>query len=161
MIEVVKVGMADLKGAKAPATVITCGLGSCVGIALYDSVAKVGGIAHIMLPDSNQSRNKENPAKFADTAIPMLIQKLVALGALKRRLVAKIAGGAQMFSIQGASDIMRIGDRNVEATMVALKLEGIPILYQDTGGNYGRTIELDTCDGKMCIKTIDKGQTII
>ncbi|MHB8170453.1 MAG: chemotaxis protein CheD [Thermincolia bacterium] len=161
MIEVVKVGMADLKAAKAPVTVITCGLGSCVGIALYDPIAKVGGIAHIMLPDSQQSMNKDNPAKFADTAIPLLIQQLVALGANKRRLVAKIAGGAQMFSFPAATDIMRIGDRNAKATVIALKQQGIPILYDDTGGNYGRTIELDTCDGKLSIKTIDKGQMVV
>jgi len=161
MTEAVKVGMADLKAAKAPAMVITSGLGSCVGIALYDPVAKVGGISHVMLPDSQQSRNKDNPAKFADTAIPILIKEMLALGANKRRIVAKIAGGAQMFNFPGATDIMRIGERNAEAVVASLAQEGIPILYQDTGGNFGRTIELDLSDGKLYIKTIDKGQKVV
>lgn len=153
----IKVGMADLAVAKEPDTLITIGLGSCVGIALYDPLARVGGLAHIMLPDSSQVRNRENLAKFADTAIPLTIDKMTASGALKSRLNAKIAGGAQMFSFAGGGDLLKIGARNVAAVKEVLARYNIPILHEDTGGNFGRTIELITATGVLIIKTIDRG----
>ncbi|MGB9792886.1 MAG: chemotaxis protein CheD [Thermacetogeniaceae bacterium] len=161
MGETVKVGIAELKVAKAPINLSTAGLGSCVGICLYDPQAKVGGLAHIMLPDSNQNKNSPNKAKFADTAVPALISEMVKLGASKSRIVAKIAGGAQMFVFSNASEVMRIGERNVEAVKKALAKEGIPLVAQDTGGNYGRTIELCTTTGNLYIRTIDHGEKII
>ena len=91
--KVIKVGMADLSTAKEPDILTTLGLGSCVGIALYDPSTKVGGLAHIMLPDSKQIKNNENKAKFADTAIEVLVQAMIKKGARKNRIVAKIAGG--------------------------------------------------------------------
>ncbi|ABZ84805.1 chemotaxis protein ched [Heliomicrobium modesticaldum Ice1] len=157
----IKVGMADLKAAKAPDNLMTSGLGSCIGICLYDAVAKVGGLAHIMLPASTQARSSENKAKFADTAIPVLLEEMIKLGAIKSRLVAKIAGGAQMFSFPGASDVMRIGERNAEAVVLRLKQENIPLLARETGGNFGRTIELDTMTGKLHIRTIDRGEKAV
>ncbi|MDA8210931.1 MAG: chemotaxis protein CheD [Clostridia bacterium] len=160
MEHVVKVGMCDLKTAKPPQRLLTSGLGSCVGICLYDPVTKTGGMAHIMLPDSAQARGNTNPAKFADTAIPLLIEEMLALGAVKSRLVAKIAGGAQMFDFATNSEVMRVGDRNSKAVAAKLKQEGIPILVNDTGGNFGRTIEFDTVDGKLYIRTLDKGESI-
>lgn len=160
MENVVKVGMCDLKTAKPPQRLLTSGLGSCIGICLYDPVTRVGGMAHIMLPDSTQARGNINEAKFADTAIPLLIREMAALGAVKSRLVAKIAGGAQMFDFAGNSEVMRVGDRNSKAVAAKLKQEGIPILVNDTGGNFGRTIEFDTVDGKLYIRTLDKGETV-
>lgn len=157
MANTIKVGMADLKVGCAPDTLISYGLGSCVGIAIYDSMTKVGGLAHIMLPDSTQSRSGENVAKFADTAIPTLIQEAVKLGAMRSRLVVKIAGGSQMFSFSSSSDIMRIGERNSEAVRAVLKKEGLRINAEDVGGNYGRTVELLLDTGTYRIKTIDKG----
>ncbi|MBM7867131.1 chemotaxis protein CheD [Heliobacterium gestii] len=157
----IKVGMADLKASKAPDNLMTSGLGSCIGICLYDAVAKVGGLAHIMLPASTQARSSENKAKFADTAIPVLLDEMTRLGAVKSRLVAKIAGGAQMFSFPGASDVMRIGERNAEAVLQRLKQENIPLLARETGGNFGRTIELDTMTGKLHIRTIDRGEKAV
>jgi chemotaxis protein CheD len=157
MSNIIKVAMADLKVGRAPDTLISYGLGSCIGIAIFDSVTKIGGLAHIMLPDSLQSRRGENPAKFADTAIPILIKETVKLGAVQSRLTAKIAGGSQMFSFSSSNDIMRIGERNAEAVKAILKKEGLQILAEDTGGNYGRTVELILETGKFKIKTIDKG----
>lgn len=161
MGEVVKVGIAELKAAKAPVNLLSAGLGSCVGICLYDPHSKVGGLAHVMLPDSSQSKNAPNKAKFADTAVPALISEMLKLGASKSKIIAKIAGGAQMFVFSNASDVMRIGERNVEAVKKALAKEGIPIVAQDTGGNYGRTIELCTSTGKLYIRTIEHGEKII
>lgn len=159
--ECIKVGMADLKVTKAPNTLMTSGLGSCIGICLYDNVAKIGGLAHIMLPDSTQARANDNKAKFADSAIPILIDEMIKLGAVKIRITAKIAGGAQMFNFPGSTDVMRIGDRNAEAVKENLKKYGIKILAAETGGNYGRTIEMDIQLGKLYIRTIDKGEKVV
>ena len=158
MPELIKVGMADLKSGKNPDSIISYGLGSCVGIALYDSQAKIGGLAHIMLPDSTQARATDNQAKFADTALPVLLDQILRLGAVKSRITAKIAGGSQMFSFVQATDIMRIGDRNAEAVRVVLKALSIKLLAEDVGGSYGRTVELMLDTGIFVIKTVDKGE---
>lgn len=156
MKNMIKVGMADLNSCKVPEVLTTLGLGSCVGIALYDPTTKVSGLAHVMLPDSTQIRNNSNIAKFADTAIDKLISDMVAKGANKNRLVAKIAGGAQMFSFDSANEMMRIGERNAKATKAKLKELGIRLLAEDTGKNYGRTIEFYSETGDLLIKTIGK-----
>ena len=158
MLELIRVGMADYKTGTYPNSLISYGLGSCIGIALFDPITKVGGLAHIMLPDSTQARTSENPAKFADTAIPLMLQEMIRLGAVRTRVVAKIAGGAQMFKFANATDIMRVGERNAEATIKTLKELDIRIIASDTGGNYGRTVELKLDTGIYKIKTIDKGQ---
>jgi len=151
------VGMADLKVTKNPGILTTLGLGSCVGIALYDSIAKVAGLAHIMLPDSQQIQNNSNVAKFADTAIVKTLAEMEKLGARKIYMKAKIAGGAQMFALNAANDQLRIGDRNIEATIKLLKQFNIPLLAQETGENYGRTVELYSDDGRFVIKSVGKG----
>jgi len=155
------VGMADLNATKSPGMLTTLGLGSCVGIALYDPIFKIAGLAHIMLPDSTQIQNNSNAAKFADTATIRLIFMMQKLGARKERLEAKLAGGAQMFDFNAANKALRIGDRNVEATLNYLKSHGIPVLAKDTGANYGRTVELYAEDGKFLIKTIGHGSRYI
>ncbi|MBN2222642.1 MAG: chemotaxis protein CheD [Vallitaleaceae bacterium] len=157
----IKVGMADLNCCKSPDALTTLGLGSCIGIVLYDPQNKVSGLAHIMLPDSTQIKNNENVAKFADTAIIKLINDMTKLGAVKTRLVAKLAGGAQMFSFGSSNDLMRIGERNAIASRNKLKELGIPVLSEDCGLNYGRTIEFYSETGLLHIKTIGKEIKII
>ena len=157
MPELIKVGLADYKVGRAPDTLISYGLGSCIGISLYDPQTKIGGLLHIMLPDSNQSRANENRAKFADTGIPDMLEELIRMGAAKSRLVAKLAGGSQMFAFANASDIMRVGLRNASASKEILKKLSIPIVGEDTGGNYGRTVQIDLSTGVYKVKTIDKG----
>jgi chemotaxis protein CheD len=149
--------MADLAVASAPEVLMTIGLGSCVGVALYDSIVRVGGLAHVMLPKSNGPL-VSNPAKFADTALPLLIRKMGDQGAQKQRLTAKLAGGAQMFKLERATDTMRIGARNLEAIVEWLEKERIPIVAQDTGGNWGRTVKLDTENGDFLVRTIAHGE---
>lgn len=161
MNQVIKVGMAELKAAAAPVSLMTVGLGSCIGICLYDPQKKIGGLAHIMLPDSQQARSRENKAKFADTAIPVLVEEMIGLGAAKSRLVAKIAGGAQMFQFAGTPNVIRIGKKNAEAVQQVLKNEQIPLLAADVGGNFGRTIQLNTDTGQLLIKTLSLGEKII
>ncbi|WP_432665030.1 chemotaxis protein CheD [Wukongibacter baidiensis] len=155
--DVVKVGMADLKTVKSPGVLTTLGLGSCVGICVYDPVTKVAGMAHIMLPSSKTIKNNTNPFKFADTGIDLLIDDMVKKGAKKYRMISKIAGGAQMFSFSTKNDIMKIGERNAIAVKEILKEYKIPIKAEDTGGGHGRTIEFHSTDGKLVVKTIGHG----
>jgi len=151
------VGMADLKVVRYPENLSTLGLGSCVGIALYDNTNKVAGLAHAMLPDSTLIRNNSNVAKFVDTAVEAVVTQMKALGAKQIYIKAKVAGGAQMFAFNSTNESMRIGDRNVESTIKVLKNWNIPIIAKDVGLNYGRTIELYAEDGKLLIKTIGHG----
>lgn len=157
MIDLVKVGMADLKTVRHPGGLTTLGLGSCIGVCLHDPVTKITGMAHIMLPSSKAIKNNSNEAKFADTAIVKLIAEMVSMGANKSRLVGKMAGGAQMFAFSGQNDMMKIGERNAAAVREMLKEFGIRILADDTGGNFGRTIEFYSEDGRLLIKTIGHG----
>lgn len=162
MGEIIKVGMADLKICKAPDGLITLGLGSCVGIAIRDPLTKIGGLVHIMLPDSKAIVNNNGvKEKFADTGIEELVQQMVALGANKNRLVAKIAGGATMFQLQGRSDIMKIGERNIQASIDKLNEMNIALLSQDTGDNYGRTVTFYPESGEFHIRAIGRDNKII
>lgn len=159
---VIQVGMAELKVARGEDCLSTAGLGSCVGVCLWDPATKVGGMAHVMLPSSSLARSKtENKAKFADTAVEALVEEMSRQGAVRNRLVAKIAGGAQMFSFNNnSSPLTKIGDRNVEGVIDALKQAGIKLAYADTGGNYGRTIYFYPSDGRLVIRTIGHGEKV-
>lgn len=159
-MSVFKVGMCDMQVVTPPDILSTSGLGSCIGICLYDPLKKIAGMAHIMLPDSTQARGNINEARFADTAIPVLINIMLTKGASKESLVAKIVGGAQMFNFSNLNNVMRVGERNGFAVLAKLKQEGIPVLAQDIGGNFGRSIKFDPEDGKVYISTLDKGESI-
>lgn len=156
MSEVIKVGMADLKVCVSPDTITTLGLGSCVGIAIRDPLTGIGGLAHVMLPDSKQIKDNSNIPKFADTGIEELVRCIVKAGGARNRLVAKIAGGAQMFAFQNKSNLVRVGERNVEASKAKLKELGIPILAEDTGENYGRTVIFSPETGEFLIRAVGK-----
>lgn len=161
MADLIKVGMADFKVSRSPATIISYGLGSCIGVSLYDPQTKIGGLLHIMLPDSKQSRATDNPAKFADTGILLMLDEVLKMGASRSRLVAKMAGGAQMFAFANATDVMRVGSRNVAASKEILQKLGIRLVGEDTGANYGRTVQIDLTNGVYTVKTIDKGNKTI
>jgi len=157
---VIVVGMADLKVAKHPDILTTLGLGSCVGITLYDAAKKIGGLAHVMLP-TYKGFEGQNKAKFADSAIVDLVTQLTRIGASRNSLVAKIAGGAHMFGRTHNNDILKIGERNVAASVAVLKLLGIPVKANDTGGSHGRTIELYMDTGLLKIRTVGAGERFI
>lgn len=154
-IEEFRVGIADYKAAYTPAKIITIGLGSCVGIALYDGINKIGGLVHIMLPDSKQFSNISNPCKFADLAIPILLKNMQSMGAKRNAITAKIGGGACMFNFADKSLVMDIGKRNVASVREVLMKLSIPIIGEDTGGNQGRTMLLDIGLGKTYIRTVN------
>ncbi len=155
-----KVGMADAKVAKDGDSLRTLGLGSCVGITLYDDIMKIGGMAHIMLPVSNVDK-EVNLAKFADTGVPYLLEMVLGMGAAKARLKAKMAGGAQMFANAHGLEVIRVGPRNIEAVQEILEKLHIPIVASAVGGNFGRTIELDCQTGKLGIRTAQYGESVI
>ena len=161
MGELIKVGMADLKVGQAPDTLTTLGLGSCIGLTLYDPVSKIGGLVHYMLPDSTKLKNNTNIAKFGDTGIRELLKQVLASGANQRRLVAKIAGGACMFEMSGLSSLGNVGARNAEAAKEILKELKIPLVAEDTGLNYGRTVELKCETGEYVIKAVGKQIKVI
>ena len=143
MASTIKVSMADLKVAKAPDSLTTLGLGSCIGLTLYDPASKIGGLVHYMLPESTKLRNNTNIAKFGDTGIRELYNQMIKNAANPRRMLAKIAGGAKMFEMSGNSTIGNVGDRNTDMARHVLGELKIPLKAQDTGLNYGRTVILD------------------
>ena len=150
------VGISDLKTCRAPDVLVTYALGSCIGICMVDEMTGIGGLSHIMLPDSTQSMSgKDMPMRFADTAVPMLIDQLVGMGASRGRLKAKIAGGAVMFAT--ANDRFNIGERNIVAVTEALKKANIPIVAKDVGLDYGRTVFFYPETGIMEVKAAAKG----
>jgi len=159
MSGVIKVGMADLNAIVSPGILTTLGLGSCVGIVFYDNKNKIGGMAHVMLPTSRIANgDKINEAKFADTAIEKLLELMISMGAKQTFITAKLAGGAQMFaSRNGSNDVLKIGHKNVEQTLKILQEKNIKVVAQDTGSNYGRTIELYSESGLLLVKTIGHG----
>lgn len=161
MSERVKVGMADLNICSSPDSIITLGLGSCVGVVLYDPVAKIAGMLHAMLPDSTAIRNNSNRPKFVDTGLDDLLEEMIKAGAVKSRLVAKIAGGAQMFAFESNSEMGRIGEKNVSASKGKLVSFGIPLIAEDTGLDYGRTVEFFPETGKYLIKAVGKEEKFI
>ncbi len=157
-INIIKVNIADLNVAIAPDKIKTIGLGSCVGIVLYDNNKKIAGLAHILLPTSNTTNKDDfNRAKYANTAVSALLEKMDKYKVNRRNIVAKIAGGSQMFNFKTTSELLNIGCRNIEATKKSLLEHNIPLVAEDTGGNIGRTIEFDPCSGFLLIKTAKQG----
>lgn len=171
MSDVVAVGVAELKIADNSNILASFGLGSCVAVAMFDPLKKIGGLAHVMLPDSRGKGAIEGATgKFADTAVPYLVDELVKRGARKNGLRCKIVGGAQMFEIPGAQKKdsamavgppTHIGARNIEAVKNELGKLRIPLLGEDTGGNYGRTVKFNSCTGEVEVSSIYHGRTVI
>jgi len=156
--QVIKVGIADMNIVKTPDSIRTSGLGSCVGVVLYEESMKIAGLIHIMLPDSSLSRTETvNLAKFADTGISAMIAQLKLEGVQPFKLKAKIAGGAQMFQFTTNNDTMRIGPRNVAAVKESLLNSNVPLIAEETGGNSGRTIEFDPSTSMLNIRTVNQG----
>lgn len=131
---------------------MTIGLGSCIGLTIYDESLKIGAMVHIMLPDS--AGRKDRPGKYADTAIPLLLKELTALGSRPRSLIAKMAGGACMFEYFGTN--LNIGERNAERVRSVLKENNIPLVKEDVGGKVGRSVTfIPSNNGKITIRRAD------
>lgn len=155
------VGIADMNVVRAPDVLVTYALGSCVGICLYDIHERIAGLAHIMLPCSRDiSTLPDQEYKFADTALPILLRRMEYMGASRPHIRAKIAGGAQMFAMVNNSALASIGERNVAAVKWELQNMHIPLMAEDTGKTYGRTLYLSADDGSMRIKSINQGEWV-
>lgn len=150
---VIRVKIADYAVIREKGLLVTIGLGSCVGIAAYDPLVKVAGLAHILLADSSKFSKGTNPAKYADTAVPLLVKEMVRLGAAPHRIRAKIAGGSEMFQTYN-NGLLTVGTNNVLAVKKALSLAKIPLLAEDVGGNVGRTMQISAVDGRVIIKKV-------
>ena len=147
------VKMADHAVGDENTVLATLGLGSCVGVALYDKFSKVGGLVHIMLP---KNPGGKKIVKYADTGIPYLVAEMEDIGAKKRNLFAKIVGGAAMFKSESGDSVMKIGSRNIEAVKETLKIEGIKILGSDVGKDYGRSMYFYIENGKVDVKSFSR-----
>ncbi len=150
MKDLINVGVAQIRFASSPAVLRTI-LGSCVGVCVYDRIKKIGGMAHILLP--NRPGDNSNLEKYADSAVQILVQKLIKDGAKKEFLSAKIAGGASMFKFGTNITLGQIGDRNIEQTKIELQKLGVPILIEDVGGSVGRVIDFFLEDGRLLVKS--------
>ena len=151
------VRVADLRCGLADDTLVTVGLGSCVAILLHDAEARVGGMAHILLPSPALSRIDSNPAKFPQTAVPRLLQLMAADGAKPRRITARLAGGASMFAALVPPGSIQMGERNLVASREVLNAHQVPLVAEAVGGDFGRTVRFRVCDGRVQISTVSHG----
>ena len=158
----VRVKVADYAVRKGGHVIATIGLGSCVAIALYDRDARVGGLAHILLPNKSMSRETSNPAKFPDTIVPVMLDEMRLLGSSPTaRISAKIVGGASMFGQLVSGTGINVGERNVLATREVLAAANIPLLAEDTGLDYGRSVYFHLDDGRVEVRSLKKGDRVI
>jgi chemotaxis protein CheD len=150
--QAISIGMAEMVVKKSPSVPLAClGLGSCIAVCCFDSVAKIGGIVHVVLPNS-EGKDGAQPTKYADKAVPLLIEKMVKMGSTQSRIVAKLVGGAQLTVAPGLNDMFKTGERNLEETKKALKAARIRIAATDVGGTKGRTIHMCLDTGAVEVK---------
>jgi chemotaxis protein CheD len=151
------VRVADLRAGTGRDVLVTVGLGSCVAILLHDAEAKVGGLAHVLLPSPALSRKDANPAKFPQTALPQLLELMGQHGASARRITARLAGGASMFSGLASPGTIQMGERNIVACRQTLYQHGVAVTGEATGGDYGRTVKLWVADGRVEVSSVAHG----
>lgn len=157
----VRVKVADYAVRQGNEVLSTIGLGSCVAIALYDRDTMIGALAHILLPSPTMSRETDNPAKFPETIVPRMLEEMHALGTRNARVSAKIVGGASMFGTLVSNSGINVGERNVAATREALAAAGVPIIAEDTGLDYGRSVYFHLADGRLEVRSLKKGDRVL
>ena len=158
----VRVKVADYAVRRGDKVIATIGLGSCVAIALYDRDTRTGGLAHILLPNQAMSRETANPAKFPETIVPLMLQEMRALaGGVTGRVSAKIVGGASMFGQLAVGTGVNVGERNVVATRDVLASHQIPLIAEDTGLDYGRSVYFHLEDGRVEVRSLKAGDRVI
>jgi chemotaxis protein CheD len=149
------IGMGEHAVSNSAGVVLTCiGLGSCIAVAAYDKVAKIGGMIHIVLA-RHQGSSTSDLGKFADTGVPLLLNEIITKGANKSRLIVKIAGGAQMTIAPGLRDTFKTGERNLVQILYSLEQEDVGLKAADVGGNLGRTVKLHIDTGIVTVKTVN------
>ena len=158
-----RVKVADWAVGGAGTLLSTIGLGSCVAIVLHDPAARLGALAHVLLPDRSLSRDGSNPAKFPQSALPLLLDELRKLGSRggAGALVARVVGGASMFGQLLPAGGINMGERNVDATRRVLEAAGVRIVGQDTGGDYGRSVFFDVGEGSVLVRSLRRGDVTL
>jgi chemotaxis protein CheD len=154
MKQMERVAISEFKVANAPTVLVTYGLGSCLGITLYDPRQQLGGLAHTLLPTSRPGVREPRETKFVDVAIRLMIEELTRLGAARERLAAKMVGGSNMFEPLHPPATDGIGARNARTARETLETLGIPLLAEDVGGHHGRTVEFDLATGEVLVRSI-------
>jgi len=155
------VAVADCAADRGDVALITLGLGSCVAVAVYDADATVGGLLHVLLPSQSLASDRSAPAKFPETGVPFLVDRVRECGATPRRLTARIAGGASMFANLNSPSVSTIGERNVIAAREALGRAGIPIVGEDTGKDYGRSVFFFLETGRLEVRSYAHGVRVL
>lgn len=155
------VGMAETEISNGVEPLVCLGLGSCIGLVAHDPVAGLSGMAHIMLPAAFPHKPVDKPSKFADTAVPDLIQRLLEQGANRTHLLFAYAGGAQVFKFGSQTGSLDVGIRNAEATARALKRHAAKIVASEVGGHSGRTMTFDPATGEVRIRTAQSGERVL
>ena len=155
------VRVADWAAEQGDTVIVTLGLGSCVAIMLHDPAAKIGAMAHVLLPSKSLARDTTNLAKFPETAVPLMLERLSALGAERRRIVAKLAGGAAMFAQLMTPGSIQMGERNVVASRNALHAAGLPLVAEAVGGSAGRSVRFSVADGRVVIRSVGQDEYAI
>lgn len=157
----VLVRVADLQAAQGDAVLVTLGLGSCVAIMLADAAAQVGGLAHILLPSSSLSRGGDNPARFPQSAVPTLLTRMGELGADRRRVTARLVGGAAMFASLAPAGSIQMGDRNLIAAREVLTGLAIPVIGELVGGAQGRSVWFEVATNRILVRSVGKIEQIL
>ena len=157
----IRVKVADWAVGRESGTITTIGLGSCVAVVLYDAQARVGGLAHILLPNEAMARDRSNPAKFPQTAVPLLLAEMAKLGASPARVSARLVGGASMFGNLLPGGGVNVGDRNVAAVREVLGNAGVRIVAEDTGSDHGRSVHFHLADGRVEVRSMRKGNRVL
>jgi chemotaxis protein CheD len=155
------VSVADWAVDRGDAVLVTLGLGSCVAVVLYDVESTIGGLAHLLLPSQSLSRDRDTPAKFPETGIPFLVERMREAGAVQRRLRARLVGGASMFTSLSINSVASVGERNILATRAALDRAGIPVLGEDTGRDYGRSVYAFLDSGRVEVRSYAHGTLVL
>lgn len=146
-----RVTISQVRIDQSPAVLKAYGLGSCVAVALYDPEARIGGLGHLLLPSRPKKNALGSESKYVDAGILEIVAQLKQAGANQDRLIAKVAGGANMFETSYQTLIKSIGARNARSARATLASLGIPILGEEIGGNRGRTVEFDLATGNMMV----------
>ncbi|MFA6384276.1 MAG: chemotaxis protein CheD [Candidatus Omnitrophota bacterium] len=157
----IEVQMGKLEMAQIPERLITRGLGSCLGITIFDPIKHIGAMVHPMLPDIEKSKIKSNPSRFVNSGIRLALEELEKRGCFRSRLEVKMFGGAHMFSFINADSALNVGQKNIEMAHAIFKELNLKILAEEVGGTFGRTIELDTESGKVLVKTVSWGEKVV
>ncbi len=157
----VVVKVSELIVTEAPATLVAVALGSCVAVILHDPLSRVGGMAHVLMPNQSMGRLSGEPGRYAPTAVAAMVERMIARGARAPSMVARLVGGASMFISLTPPGTIQMGDRNVVAAREALHRHGIRLIGEAVGGDFGRTAEFDLDTGRIVVTSYQRGSQVL